>query len=526
MKKIIAIVFIFLVFINYRHLNIGFLSLFSVDEFAFHGSLLNMYDGLVSLDIKEFFSFGFYSYGFGFFFLNLLAVAPFLAVDNIEMSIYIPRVISSLFAVGSLWFVYKIARLYVDKYSSILISLIILTMPGFYRNTLYFHPDWMMTFFVVLSVYFFTKDDFKYKKFFCWAIVAIGFAISTKLQAVTFLPFIFVYIFYENFQNKSFKNIKVGIKLFFKSFVSLVAIFVVTNPYLIHPSGLKAFVAMFTVNIYSNATNHGKVGIVTIGDKISNAIDFYYFESFLFVVLIIISLVVLLSILNKNKSRSILPLIALYVVLNVGYLFLMVNKDWQHYYLPIFTISPLLFVYLIDKFSKYKYYILLGILVLQVSTHIDEYKYVFTKGYDVDVKEISKSLQDEISHSLTAILGPLVNKDTNILISSFQPFDFRSIGLNYRNIHLIYGPIALSNINLDAYIEKSTLKDPTRFVEKSFIVLSKEDIYFDEKKLSKIVDKEGYEKAKQIISNFNQVGDLGYEKFAENKYFYVWRKKK
>ena len=86
--------------------------------------------------------------------------------DNIEMSIYIPRVISSLFAVGSLWFVYKIARLQVDKYFSILICLIILTMPGFYRNALYFHPDFMMTFFIVLSVYFFTKDDFKYKKFF------------------------------------------------------------------------------------------------------------------------------------------------------------------------------------------------------------------------------------------------------------------------------------------------------------------------------------------------------------------------
>lgn len=524
MKKIIIIVFIFLAYINYRHLDIGFLSQFSIDEYVFHGSLLNMYDGLVSLDIKKIFSYGFYSYGFIFFFLNLLAVVPFLAFDNIEMSIYIPRVISSLFAVGSLWFVYKIARLQVDKYFSILISLIILTMPGFYRNALYFHPDWMMTFLIVLSVYFFTKDDFKYKKFFWWSIVAFGFAISTKIQAITFLPFVFVYIFYENFQNKSFKNTVTGIKLFIKSVVSLIAIFIITNPYLIHPSGLKVFLTSFTKNMDSNATNHGKVGKVTIGDKISNAIDFYYFESFLFVVLIIISLVLLFSILYKNKIKSILPLIAIYVVLNLGYLFLMVNKDWNHYYLSVFIISPLLFVYFNDKFSKYKYYILSGILVVQVSTHIDEYKYVFTEGFNPN--EINKSLEDEKSHSLIGILGPLVNKDTNILISSFQPFDFRSVGLNYRNIHGIYGPIALADINLDAYLEKSSLKDPTIFVEKDFIVLSKEDIYFDKQKLSKIVDKEGYEKAKQIISNFNQAGDLGYEKFAENKYFYIWIKKK
>ena len=67
-----------------------------------------MYDGLTSLDIRKLFSFGFYSYGFGFFFLNLLVTSPFFAIDNIEMTIYIPRIITSLFAVGSLYFIYKI----------------------------------------------------------------------------------------------------------------------------------------------------------------------------------------------------------------------------------------------------------------------------------------------------------------------------------------------------------------------------------------------------------------------------------
>ncbi|KAB7892659.1 ArnT family glycosyltransferase [Poseidonibacter ostreae] len=523
MKIISVIVLIALVYLNYRHLNIGFLSLYSIDEYAFHGSLLNMYDGLVSLDIKKLFSFGFYSYGFGFFFLNLLATVPFFATDNIEMTIYMPRIITSLFAVGSVWFVYKIARVYVDRYSSVLIALLIFTMPGFYRNALWFHPDWMMTFFVVLSVYLFVKDNFKYKKFFWWAVVTLGFAISTKIQAITFLPFVFVYIFYESFQKKSFINIKIGLKLFAKSFVSLVAIFVITNPYLIHPSGLKVFVAMFLANMESNATNHGKVGTVTIGEKLSNAINFYYLESFLFIILILISLVVLFSIFYKNKSKSILPLIALYIVLNIGYLFLMVNKDWQHYYLTIFTLTPLLLIYLRDKFPKYKYFFLIGVLVVQVSTHIDEYKYVFTKGFHS--KEISKSKQDDISHSLIAILSPVVDKDTNILISSYQPFDFRILGLNYKNIHGIYGPIALHSIKLDAYLEKSNSKDPSKFVEKDFIVLSKEDIYFDEQKLSKMVDKEGFLKAEQIIYNFNQGGNLGYEKYAENEYFYVWRRK-
>ena len=525
MKTITTAIFIILAYINYRHLNIGFLSLYSIDEYAFHGSLLNMYDGLVSFDIKKLFSFGFYSYGFGFFFLNLLAVAPFIATDNIEMTIYIPRVITSVFAVGSVYLIYKIARQNTDKYSSVLIAFIVLSMPGFWRNAFWFHPDWMMVFFIVLSVYFFTKDKFNYKRYFWWAIVSLGFAIATKIQAITFLPFVFVYIFYENFQYKNFNNIIVNLKLFVKSFVSLLAIFVVTNPYLIHPSGLKAFIAMFISNMKSNATNHGAGGTVTINDKISNAIDYYYLDTFLFFGLFLLSIVVLFLILNKDSKKTILPLISLYFILNIIYMFFMVNKEWQHYYLAIFTLIPLILIYLINKFDKYKYIVLGGAILIQISSHIPEYKTVFMQGYHPE-KSMSIAEQLQISDNLINILKPYVDNNTNILISSYQPFDFRSIGLSYKNIHGIYGPLAKHSINLKAFIDKSNSKDSSKFKEKEFVVLSKKDIYFNQKKLEQRVDQDGYKKALDIISNFNNDGNLGYEKFKETKYFYIWRKKK
>jgi len=521
MKILLTLVFVVLAYINYRHLNIGFLSLYSIDEYAFHGSLINMYNGLTTLDIKKLFSFGFYSYGFGFFFLNLLATVPFFATDNIEMTIYIPRVITSIFAVGSLWFIYKITREYADKYFSILVVLIVLAMPGFWKNTLWFHPDWMMVFFILLSTYLFTKDNFEYKKYFWWAICALGIAISVKVQAITFLPFLFLYLFYDNFQYKNIEQITYKIKLFLKSFFSLFAIFVITNPYLIHPRGLKAFIAMFIENMKSNATNHGKVGDVSILEKIQNAIDFYYLDTVLFLAVFVLSIIVLFSILKKDHKKSILPLISLYFITNIVYLFLMVNKDWQHYYLAIFTLVPLLFIY----FNRYKYIIVGGVLLMQLSTHISQYQDVLTKGFHPE-KEISVEKKLEISNSLTNLLKPYIEKTTNILISPYQPFDFRSVGLKYKNIYVIYGPLAKNSINLDAFIEKSNSKDPSKFKKKQFVILSKKDIYFDENKLSKMIDKEGYRKAIEIIENFNQGGDLGYEKFAENRYFYIWRKKK
>lgn len=70
MRQVVLLVFLFLLVINYRYLNLGFLSLYSIDEYFFHGSLLNMRDGLIMIDLKKFFSYGFYSYGFLFWLLN------------------------------------------------------------------------------------------------------------------------------------------------------------------------------------------------------------------------------------------------------------------------------------------------------------------------------------------------------------------------------------------------------------------------------------------------------------------------
>ena len=105
---ILFLVFGALVLFNFRFLNIHLLSIYSIDEYAYHGSLINMYDGLINFDLRKFFSFGFYSYGFIFFLFNLILTAPFIYTDNIEMVIYLPRILNSLFAVGSLLIIYKI----------------------------------------------------------------------------------------------------------------------------------------------------------------------------------------------------------------------------------------------------------------------------------------------------------------------------------------------------------------------------------------------------------------------------------
>lgn len=524
MKIVLFLVFLVFLCINYRHLNLGFLSIYSIDEYAFHGSLLAMYEGLVSLDIRKLFSFGFYSYGFGFFALNLLVTAPFFAVDNIEMTIYIPRLLTSIFAIGSLYFIYKTAREYLDNTSSILISLIIVSMAGFWRNAFWFHPDWMMTFFIVLTVYFLSKDAWNFKKYFWYGCIAFGIALATKIQAITFIPFLFLYIFYDNLQHKNFTKLFSRLKLFSKGLSLSVLIFVFINPYLIHPTGLKAFISSFVTNMESNATNHGLDVNVTIMDKINNAIDYYYTDMSIFVLLVVIALFSSLAIFQKGKSKNLVNLVAIYFLINIAYLFLNVNKDWQHYYLTLFAVAPLLVIPLLIKYKKIKYYILGAILIIQVLTHLQEYKVVFTQGYHPE-KEISFDEINKISNSLISDIKPIINQSSNILIEAYVPFDYQTLNLQYKNVHIIYGPISQNMFELEAFLEKSNSKDPSKFKEKDLIILPKNSIYFDKDKLKTRVDQDGFTNALKIIENFNNSGDLGYEKFKENEYFYIWRKK-
>lgn len=509
-----VVVFLILAYFNFRHLNIGYLSLYSIDEYAFHQSLLNMYDGLTNFSIVKLFSFNFYSYGFIFFIINTLAAFPFIASGNVEMTIYIPRIITSLFAVGSFWYLYKIAKLYSDKYFSLLLSFVLFTMPGFWKNAMWFHPDWMMTFFIILSSYFLCKDEWNFKKYFWWAGVVFGLALGTKIQAITFLPFVFMYVFYDNFKFRVFYNLKVKVKIFSKFVAIVMLTFLFSNPYLIHPAGLRLFISSFVSNMKSNATNHGLNVKVTLFEKVYNAIDFYYLNVFIFLLLFILSFYLIGLIFKKDDKKSIVNLVGFYFAINILYMFLLVNKDWQHYYLTAFTLSPLLLLFFVNKFYKYKHYIIGGIILLQIGTHINEYKNVLTTGYHPEY-EMADRKQNEVSNSLIKDLEFVINDNTNILISPYTPFDYCKLGLNYNNIMIIYGPISEEMFKSNENAEPKEI---------DLIVLSKNDVYFDKEKLNITVDFQKYKKSIEIINNFNLGEKYGYQKFAENKYFYVWKK--
>jgi len=521
-KPLLSVLFVILCYLNYRHLELGFLSLHSIDEYAFHGILLKMYDGLVSLNVKQLFSFSFHSYGFGFFFLNLIATIPFLIVDNIAMVIYVPRLVTSMFAVGSLWFVYKTAEIYTDKTVSTSAVMFIAFMPAFWRNAMWFHPDWMMTFFVILSLYFFARDNFAFRNYFWCANISLGAALASKIQALTCLPLLLFYLFYDNLAQLKISDFFEKFKLLLKSCIIILTVFVLTNPYLIHPKGMRVFFSSFVENMQSNASNHGIDVQPTVIDKLNNAVGFYYLNQLFFFSLVVISILLIARVLKRNVSKSIFPPVAAYSLINIVYLFTMVNKDWQHYYLTIFCVSALLWVYAVNHFTAYRKTIVAILLLTHVVFNLTGFNFILTRGYHPEL-EISKEKMTELSAVLVRELNGHVNKNTNILIDPYLPFDFLSLGLRYDNIHVIYGPISDWMLNLEAFLEKNPGADPSRFLTKDFIIISKKSVYFDEDAFRLRLDKKGYEHAISLIKALDS-GLIGYEKFGGNQFFYIWRK--
>jgi hypothetical protein len=503
-----------LAYINYRHLNIGFLSFVQIDEYAFHNSLINMYEGVIELDLKKFFSFSFYSYGFDFFLINLIFTFPFFLTDNIEMTVYMPRIVSSLFAIGSLYLIYIISKRFTSDLLSYLIVLLVLSMPGFWRNAMWFHPDWMMTFFILLSIYFYDKDKFTYKKYFWYGTLAFGLAISSKLQGITFYPFLFFYIFYENFIRKNLHELKDKTILLFKAVFLTIVTFVVTNPYIVHPLGFKAWLADFTANMESNRTLHGSGIVLEWYEKIVNVIDIHYFSIVVFITLVLFVVFTSIEYFSNNK-RNIINVISLYILINLVYLIFFVNKDWQHYYLTILVISVLLFTL---KF-KYNHYLIVALILINII-------FTFNTHYKNFTHNPIKQKQLEQSQLLKEVFKGQIDKDTNILISSMVPFDYTSVGLKYKQMHTIYGPLRKKMFIFEDYIEHSYTKNTELFIQKDFIVIKKDSPYFYPIRLANRTDKDEYYKAINTIENFNNSGNLGYEKFVENKYFYIWRKKK
>ena len=512
-------------YMDWRYIDVEFLGLAKGDEMEHFLELQSIYNGFITLNIKKIFTIGAYNYGFPYYMLNLLAALPFIITENYSLQIYAPRVLNALFSIANLYLIYKIARMYLSARLCVVVIGIFIAMSGFWHQGYIYKPDVFQAFFVLACAYYLLCDNFSFGKHYTLAWIALGLGMGVaKFQAILFIPMVYAYIFMCMRTQGIIPSIKRAIIATFGIF----AIWIATNPYLLHPRGFNAWYAMFEGNMNSNATNHGAYTQVSLSDKLA-MIDYYYFEIVVFIVLLAV-VAYYCFIAGKQAFLATSPNfstlshaqgtalrfapIAAGLGVSFVYLLFFVNKAWEAYYfssialaiLVLSTIGTLRVSKLLGGGA-----VLLAVLFVQIigASMSGSYKQVFTKYYaQADSVDSMYALSDELIETLR----PLIHDTRATILSENTNFAYLSLGLKPTQIHPIYGLSYPAGFVYEEWAKESRANS---FIPKDFIILYAEKNRYD-------TPKNTYEQEAKDIYHKLINGSYPYKKVAKSAHFIIF----
>ena len=531
---IILLLFSIIIWIDFSWSELSILEMKSIDEYAFHGSILRVYEGLISFDLKKIFSHGFYSYGSTFFILNGLAAFPWLGETGSSFAIIVPRVITTIFMAASLFIMTKLVEQFHNNiFEKILALLFVIAMPGIWVNAMWFHPDYMMTAFLMASMYMLFRSNEIGDRYYWLSVIFWGIAVAVKVQAITFAP-VLIWSVLIMIRNKS--GSEHFVQILTASFVSIVIIFVILNPYVIHPKGASAWFQVFVSNIESNASNHGRFGDLSLLFKIKNAIELFYVPMVLFIVLLLLSLIALYKE-WKSKKLRLSGMAAAYILPNIIYLLFFVNKAWNHYFLPVFMMSPLIFSFgiqlLRDRYSlniiwlRATFIMLVATQVVVFSPLLKDLIELRMNGGAISADSFNRyqpqivyeSDERDKENEVYELIKEDVKHDSIFLKSPYLPFPFRNSEFSYGQVRVIWGP--LSPTSFERKVSRSGIIQK----EASHILIRKDDIYFDENKIQTMVEYDAYKIAEKTIQQWI-LGEGQYSLIKQSSCCYLFEKNK
>lgn len=166
------------------------LEVFEVDEYAQYPHLMRMLspgEGLYPT-LRNFFIYLHYYYGFPFYFWSALSVLP-LKLSDAQTRVIVCTlrqmisVLPMILSAGLLtWIFTKFRR----TVSTVLLFVLLLTMPAVLQNDFWWHPDSLTLLFLSLTFFFLDRDRMRCGKNFLFAAFACGAAIGTKYLGLYF----------------------------------------------------------------------------------------------------------------------------------------------------------------------------------------------------------------------------------------------------------------------------------------------------------------------------------------------------
>jgi len=453
----IALVSAFSAWLNYSWNDLDYLQWKSLDEYTFHGVLVKLHHALVTLDIRSFFAYSFYSYGFIFFLINYFAVFPFFSDPTSEFMIFIPKMVNTVFFILSLLYMnLSMKELKINNFYRFLAFVFIIAMPGIWFNVNWFHPDFMMTAFLLMAIYFLSKSHFTLNQYNDTAIVFWGIAIAIKIQAITFAP-IFIWLICKRISYHGVSSSE--LRLLAKIALLIVSIYVLLNPYLLHLDGINAWVENLKAEFFNASYREGNP-LLPLSIKLNFGIFNYYMTPLLFISVLSCSLFLTVKDINSRRF-SIMGALSLTILANMVYFIFFMNKGWNHYFLPSIFLSIIIIFSFLENinFNQSSKVIFLSILfIAQLYSFSLDFEKIFANRFlgvveskdsvfDYQPKEYSNEELIEKSNSMFSFLEKNISTNSFILSSAYIGLPLKKLNLSYGQVRVIFGSISPSDIN-------------------------------------------------------------------------------
>jgi len=139
----------------------------------------------------------YYFYGFPFFAVSALSLLPLIpmgSINDIELVMVILRQVLSVLPMILSVLVLVYIQDKFKTYKSLVLLILLLSIPAVVRNNFWWHPDSLAILFAMLAIFFLNRDDLKLGPNFYLAAVMCGFSAGTKGIGFYFFLTIFVYL--------------------------------------------------------------------------------------------------------------------------------------------------------------------------------------------------------------------------------------------------------------------------------------------------------------------------------------------
>lgn len=185
-----------------------------------------------------------YFYGYPHYLISVVSILPLkfifksvYSINDTTAYMFVLRQLSPFFMLIAVNLLIYLWTGFKSLKRSIFLFIFLNSVPAIFNNNMLWHPDSLVTLFVVLTIFSLSKDELSFGKWFYLAAVFCGLATGTKLIGLYFFLTVAVYLVLGLVNGKiTLRNLLKHGSLFF--FVMVLTV-VITNPLLLLPKMAK-----------------------------------------------------------------------------------------------------------------------------------------------------------------------------------------------------------------------------------------------------------------------------------------------